>query len=181
MQLPPQVDKFVKDFDAKLHQPSVVTDALGTVEAKTGVKRLYIVGGFFLINVIYLIFGHYANLMCNFIGFAYPAYISVKAIESAPKEDDTQWLTYWVVFGFFNLLETFSVAILSVFPFYWLFKCCFCIYLYLPMTMGAQTIYFKFVKPVVLKHQETIDAALKRASRVGDSAREQFEKTVKAN
>uniref|UniRef100_A0A0N4ZUC2 Receptor expression-enhancing protein n=1 Tax=Parastrongyloides trichosuri TaxID=131310 RepID=A0A0N4ZUC2_PARTI len=181
MQLPPAVEKFIGDLDKKLHQPSYFNDIFDNIEKKTGVKRLHIVGGFFVLNILYLIFGHYANLMCNFIGFAYPAYISVKAIESAPKEDDTQWLTYWVVYAFFSVIETFSVAIVSVFPLYWLFKCAFCLYLYLPFTNGAQVLYFRFVKPVILKHQQTIDDALKRAAKVGDSAREQFEKTVKAN
>ena len=48
------------------------------------------------------------------------AYESIRAIESAGTADDTQWLTYWVVFGFFNLIEYWSRTIL-----YWLRKCPF--------------------------------------------------------
>ena len=40
--------------------------------------------------------------------FAYPAYCSIQALESKQKGDDTQWLTYWVVFAAFSVLEYFA-------------------------------------------------------------------------
>ena len=45
--------------------------------------------------------------------------ISIKAIESYKKDDDTQWLTYWVVYGYFSIVEFFSDIFLSWFPFYY--------------------------------------------------------------
>lgn len=44
---------------------------------------------------------------------------SIKAIESTVKEDDTQWLTYWVVYGLFSIVEAFSDIFLFWFPFYY--------------------------------------------------------------
>lgn len=46
----------------------------------------------------------------------------MKAIESPNKEDDTQWLTYWVVYGVFSIAEFFSDLFLSWFPFYYMLK-----------------------------------------------------------
>lgn len=46
----------------------------------------------------------------------------VKAIESTNKDDDTQWLTYWVVYAAFNIAEFFSDIFLGWFPLYFLFK-----------------------------------------------------------
>lgn len=43
----------------------------------------------------------------------------VKAIESPSKEDDTVWLTYWVVYALFGLVEFFSDLLLFWFPFYY--------------------------------------------------------------
>lgn len=46
----------------------------------------------------------------------------IKAIESKVKDDDTQWLTYWVVYGLFSVLEAFSDIFLSWFPLYYVSK-----------------------------------------------------------
>jgi len=47
---------------------------------------------------------------------------SVKAIESADKDDDTKWLTYWVVYSVFSLIEFFANILLSWIPLYWFLK-----------------------------------------------------------
>jgi hypothetical protein len=56
MPLPAPVEKFVSDLDKTLHQPNKVTDVLATIEQKTGVKRLHVVGGEF--EFAYLIEDH---------------------------------------------------------------------------------------------------------------------------
>lgn len=91
------------------------------------------------------------------------------AIESASKDDDTQWLTYWVVFALLSVAEFFVQQILSVFPIYWLVKAILLVWLYLPATKGATLIYGRFIRPFVTKHQNKIDEA---ARRVIDSAKD---------
>lgn len=119
------------------------TFALDIVETRTGVDRLYIFIGmllrlnakpvhfaikFFLITgsigfvTLWLMFGFAGQLVCNGIGFLYPAYISIHAIESHNKDDDTKWLTYWVIFALFSVVEFFSDIIVGWFPLYWLAK-----------------------------------------------------------
>ena len=45
-----------------------------------------------------------------------------QALESNDKDDDSKWLTYWVVYGFFSVAEFFADLILSWFPFYFIAK-----------------------------------------------------------
>ncbi|KAF8760914.1 TB2/DP1, HVA22 family [Rhizoctonia solani] len=85
-----------------------------------------------------------------------PAYLSLKAIESPQAEDDIQWLTYWTVFGFFNFLESFALRmVLYYFPFYYIFKTAFVLWLQLPATRGARVLHQSVLRPVVAPYITT--------------------------
>ena len=105
-----------------------VAKYLTILESKTNIKKKYLAYGIVAIIVSWLMFGYGASLLCNLIGFVYPAYCSIKALESVDKEDDTQWLMYWVVFSVFSVLEFFSDILMGWIPFYWLTKCGFLIW-----------------------------------------------------
>jgi receptor expression-enhancing protein 5/6 len=59
------------------------------------------------------------------VSIFYPAYQSHFAIQTKTKTDDKQWLTYWIIFGFFQFLEFFLGFIVYFFPFYWEVKSIF--------------------------------------------------------
>jgi receptor expression-enhancing protein 5/6 len=150
------------DNKLKLHDPNqFYTPLLARLEEATKVQRLYIVLGAFGILAFYLIIGNCAELLCNLIGFAYPAYQSVKALESSNKEDDTKWLTYWVVCAAFHIVDFFSDKLLSWFPLYWLMKCVFLVWCYIPIeNNGSMIIYNRFLRPFFLDKRNQIDKAI---------------------
>lgn len=59
-------------------------------------------------------------------------------------------LTYWVVFGFFNFIESFISVVLYWFPFYYTFKTLAIVWLVLPQTQGAKLVYHKVLRPAFL-------------------------------
>jgi len=52
-----------------------------------------------------------SSFLVNSLGFAIPAYYSLEALFSSSKTDDTQWLTYWIVYASLNLVETLLNAV----------------------------------------------------------------------
>nr|CAD2191910.1 unnamed protein product [Meloidogyne enterolobii] len=108
-------------------------------------KLFYIFCGFFS---VYMIAGPGCGVVCNLIGFGYPAYCSVKAIRTDTKDDDTQWLIYWTTFAAFSIVDFFAESIYKWFPLYWLAKIIFLLYLALPQTQGAHNLYVQYVDPL---------------------------------
>lgn len=145
------------------------TKIFNIIEPKLGIDRVNIALGLKLLLAFYLIAGHGREFVCNLIGFLYPAYTSIKAIETKEKDDDTKWLTYWVVFAAFSLIEFFSDLILSWMPFYWLLKCVFLIFCMLPFSWNGSTfIYKRIIRPLFLKHEKDIDKVVDSATEVGE-------------
>jgi len=128
-------------LDHCLHDKNCIYSTfLGTLEDNTGVSRRNIVYGVCSVVALYLAFGGLKEFLCNFIGFIYPAYISIKAIESATKEDDTKWLTYWVVYSLFVVVESLTDILLSWIPLYFLLKCVFLLFCMAPIKKNGSVL-----------------------------------------
>ncbi|KAK0140998.1 Receptor expression-enhancing protein 6 [Merluccius polli] len=103
----------------------------------------------------------------------------IKAIESENKEDDTKWLTYWVVYGVFSVGEFFSDIFLYWFPFYYAFKCLFLLWCMAPVAWnGSQVIYSRVVRPFFLRHEATVDGMVNDLSGKAMSAAEAVTREV---
>jgi receptor expression-enhancing protein 5/6 len=162
-----QFQTYKEKLNKALHEKNPFTDVLAKIEAKTKVDRLYITLGIAGVLALYLLVGYGAEFLANFIGFLYPAYASIKAVESLQKDDDTKWLTYWVVYAFFSLLEFFTDIFLFWIPFYAFFKCLFLMFCMVPTKWnGSLMIYNQIIKPLFLKHQTKIDKGLAKASAI---------------
>ncbi|VDK59027.1 unnamed protein product [Anisakis simplex] len=130
-QLTGQLAKYVKDLGDK-----------------GGVKREEFFYGLTAFVCFYLVFGSEAGLMCNLLGFVYPAFATLQMSEFGQAKDQAvAWLIYWTVFRAFPLTDFYADTIRYSFPIYWLCKAIFLVYLFLPQTGGAQKFYEKLVAP----------------------------------
>lgn len=82
---------------------------------------------------------------------------SFKAIESERHEDDTQWLTYWVVYSVFLIGE--SLADLSMFwiPGYRILKCGFIFWMASPRFKGGKVLYDDALSPALRAVEPVVD------------------------
>lgn len=110
-------------------------------EAGTGLAIEHVVGGLQLCIMLLAFCGLGASFLTNMVGIVYPALQSLKAIETDGKDDDTEWLIYWVVYAAFLTLEHFIDAIIYWIPFFYPLKIVFLVWLFAPEYKGANTIY----------------------------------------
>lgn len=144
---------------------------LRDLAGKLGVKPSVLLGGSFVLIVIMVALNYGAYILTSSVGFLYPAYMSFKAIESKDTRDDTQWLTFWVVYCVCTIFDPLINAVLYFLPFYYVFKLAFYIYLFHPKSKGASVIYFLGVKSLLKKVEENIDKAERAVEREFESTK----------
>lgn len=125
--------------------------ALNNFEKQTSVPKVYAFLGLVGIYFFLIFFNIAGEFLVNIAGFIIPGYYSLDALFSASKTDDTQWLTYWVVYAFLTVFES-AVNAVYWFPFYYTFKFVLVLWMALPQTRGAQIVFRSFIQPVFSRY-----------------------------
>jgi len=102
----------------------------------------------------------WARLVCNFLAYLYPAYMTFKAVEFGDKQVHAQWLTYWIANSYFTVLEIIGDNVLSGLPLYFEIKVALLIWLVTPRFRGAEKIYKQVIHPYLVKYETDIDDSL---------------------
>ena len=137
-------------------------EVLQKVSDTTGVPIKSLMHYSLVSGVLCVLFGIGQTYIVNILGVAYPAFQSFLALESEGAEDDKQWLTYWVCFGAFNIIDQFAGIILRFIPFYYFLKLGFLVFLFHPATQGATTVYNQFILPKMKEYESRINALEKQ-------------------
>ncbi|KAI9319771.1 TB2/DP1, HVA22 family-domain-containing protein [Dichotomocladium elegans] len=147
----------LKQWMAKLDAQLSQYEYCNTIERCTGVKKSHAALGLGTVVFAMVFFNIMGRFLTHLISWVYPAYASFKAIESPSQADDKQWLTYWTVIGFVQIVEYFTDLLLSWFPFYFVVKTLFVLWLTLPYFRGAEVLYARFFRTYLLEAQVDID------------------------
>jgi len=147
------------------------------IQEKSGMNPILIILG--VVGALTVVFlGHSEQYVTAVTGIVFPAYMSLKAIESPDENDDKEWCTYWVVFFLFEIAEMFFGYALHILPFYFLIKLVFLVWLFFPSTSGACWIYNHILSKFYSRIEGDIDRVIEdvksTASRGINNAKSQF-------
>ena len=135
--------------DKKISIAEKWQEIMKTIKAKTGIDGIYVI--IFLLLCVFLVYlGIFGSLITNMVGTLYPGFSTIKSMEK--KKNKKKWLTYWVVFGSFMIIDMFSKIIMKLIPFYFVLKILFLIWMFLPGSNGCYLVYnfiiFKLFKSI---------------------------------
>jgi len=118
------------------------------------------------------------RLVSYFMGFLYPCYMTFKALETTDKEDDKQWLMYWMVFSIMNFMEVFEF-LFAWFPLFYELKLAFIVWLVVPQTKGALKMYSQFLQPFLQQHEADFDRYIQQGKTIAAKTYDQVTTQVK--
>lgn len=101
--------------------------------------------------------GYISSFVCNSISLPYPIFASFKAIESSDKNDDTQWLTFWVVWACIVLFESMTDIFIFWIPLYFELKLGFFLLLQAPILNLSEKLYQWYIKPYLIQKRLYLD------------------------
>ena len=151
---------------------------MNIIEKKTEVNPKVIVGGLILALILTTTKWFSSYVTC-LVGVLYPTYMSLKAIENPEDDEDKQYLTYWVVYGLFSIIDVFTSFLVKRIPFYYTIKLGFLIRLFMPNFRGAVYIYNLVIGPIFRKYEHKfdrgVDKIIHRGKDITEKAKEAFE------
>ena len=98
------------------------------------------------------------------ISFLMPGYLSFKAVLTEFTDDDTHWLSYWLIVAFIFLFESAFSIIVNSFPFYYEMKCTLLLFLQWNTADKSFRFYKHFFEPLFKYYEPKIDEFLSKYS-----------------
>jgi len=127
-----------------------LNEHLKLIEDKTKIKT----NKFFTILAICLVLiwtGIYDIYISYLVTIFFPSRWTLREIQKKELDGAKQWLTYWVIFAIFVLIDMISPYLREIVPFYIFLRTIILLWLYLPNFNGAVIVYNTFILEI-LKH-----------------------------
>lgn len=156
-----KINMLIDVIDNTLHDEAMPWHEPFTwVEQKTGVGRFRVLLTVICAISMNMVFGYGTLFFSNMVSFTYPAYQTVKIIETQRPLwifDDTQsvqWVMYWMVYTAVMIVELQLKYVLALVPLYQLAKTVFIAWCFLPIRHNGSMYFYNLY---LIKHGEYYD------------------------
>lgn len=120
-------------------------------------------GTVLLISSLAMLVLYGAQILSVFVSVLQPLYYSYKALETPQQDDDTVWLTYWMVHGVLFMMEyTVFLPLVHFLPaLYFMVK--IALQFWMVNFEGSTLIYTRYLAPLFRKHEQELDEKINLA------------------
>tara|TARA_B100001248_G_C27364452_1_gene448193 strand:+ start:895 stop:1425 length:531 start_codon:yes stop_codon:yes gene_type:complete len=140
---------------------NLVNQVKDFLEKNKLLNQKYIMNGFILFLIYYILFDKAIEIITFIISLIYPSYMTFKSLQNQKKSLDLKkWSIYWIFFSFVNLFEQIAWLTINFIPMYHLIKLSFILWLFNCNFNTIDSIYKKSIFLFLDKNKEYIDQQL---------------------
>ena len=121
------------------------------ISEKSNMKPRHVLFSLLVLATLILTMPTTRSLLAVFTTFIVPAYKSYKALDTPDVNDDKKWLTYWIVYGFTQAVDTFLKSALGFAPIVSILSLLVLNYLHMSKEKGTELLYAKGIAPIFEK------------------------------
>ena len=171
-----QIKENLKKNTAILDPYANMVPVFGQIAAQADINPGAVLGLISGVLLLILIVLQGWAILVTTLTVLYPALLSIRAIQSEDDEDDKVWLSYWMIFGIYTVLETFFGFIFYFIPYWTLIRSALFMWLLLPQFKGSQTVYEQVLRPLLKANQDLIEKYAQQMTSTLQEAQEQAKK-----
>lgn len=157
-----QVKTILKEKTAILDGYARMIPGVNRLSDQHGLNPGMLLGAAIFVKAVLLLLFHGVAVVVTMYTVLIPGLQSIQAIESAGADDDKLWLTYWMIFGFLNVAETFLPFVFWLIPYYDWVRLGF--FVWLLQFGGATTFYEKVLRDILAQNKDMIQSFIAKTS-----------------
>jgi receptor expression-enhancing protein 5/6 len=113
------------------------------IQKKTDFPAVYVMGALAFCGILVFL-GVWEQHLTSVVSIVFPIYWTMKAMERTEKDEDKQWLSYWITWGIFFLLDVMIGNFLVKIPYFYFSKLALLTWMFLPGLNGGMLVWNRF-------------------------------------
>ncbi|XP_077502195.1 receptor expression-enhancing protein 5-like [Amblyomma americanum] len=117
---------------AQMYADTILGRSAAELQEASNIKREFLLYILVILLILSLLIGVFGRHVSNLICVPYPAVVSMISVDSNIRQRYVKWITYWMVFGFVNVVDMMCPLISTIVPQYYLWRTLFLAWCFSP-------------------------------------------------